>query len=60
MPRKKRIMSKHKITPDFILNLYKHTKTMAEPERKETVDKIKALVKYMGNEISIDLNDLKN
>ena len=60
MPRKKRGMTKQKITPDFILDLYKHTKTMDEQERNETVDKIKDLVKYMGNEISIDLNDIKN
>ena len=60
MPRKKGVMTKHKITPDFILDLYKHTKTMDEPERNKTVDKIKELVKYMGNEISIDLNDIKN
>ena len=53
-------MTKQKITPDFILDLYKHTKTMDEPERNETVDKIKDLVKYMGKEININLNDLKN
>ena len=33
---------------------------MDQPEKGKTVDKIKDLVKYMGNEISIDLNDLKN
>jgi len=60
MPRKGSIKTKHKITPDFILDLYKHTKTMDEPEKKETVDKIKDLVKYMGKKISIDLHDLKN
>jgi hypothetical protein len=60
MPRRKRNMTKHKITPDFILDLYKQTKTMDEPEKNETVDKIKDLVKYMGKEININLNDLKN
>ena len=60
MPRKKPILPKHKITPDLILDLYKHTKTMDQPERDETVDKIKALVKYMGTEINIDINDIKN
>ena len=60
MPRKKTKNIKHKITPDLILDLYKHTKTLSDPEKKETVDKIKDLVKYMGNEIRIDLNDIKN
>ena len=53
-------MTKHKITPDFILDVYKHTKTMDDPEKNETVDKIKDLVKYMGKEININLNDVKN
>ena len=60
MPRKKTKNIKHKITPDLILDLYKHTKTLSDPEKKETVDKIKDLVKYIGNEIRIDLNDIKN
>ena len=57
---KKGTKTKHKITPDFILDLYKHTKTMDELEKNETVDKIKDLVKYMGKKISIDLHDIKN
>ena len=60
MPRKKGVKTKHKITPDLILDLYKRTKTMDQPEKDETVDKIKALVKYMGDEINIDINDIKN
>ena len=51
---------KHKITPDLIIDLYKHTKTLDQPERKQTVDKIKNLVKYLGKQINIDLNDIKN
>jgi hypothetical protein len=60
MPRKKSKKGKHKITSNLILDLYKHTKTLSEPEKVETVDKIKDLVKYIGDEISIDLNDIKN
>ncbi len=60
MPRKKVKKEKHKITPDLILDLYKHTKTLPDLEKKETVDKIKDLIKYMGEEINIDLNDIKN
>ena len=60
MPTKKENPTKHKITPDLILDLYKHTKTMDEPERDKTVDKIKKLIKYMGSKINIDLNDIKN
>ena len=60
MPRKKAKKGKHKITSNLILDLYKHTKTLSEPEKMETVDKIKDLVKYIGDEISIDLNDIKN
>ena len=60
MPRKKAKKVKHKITSNLILDLYKHTKTLPDLEKQETVDKIKDLVKYMGDEISIDLNDIKN
>jgi hypothetical protein len=60
MPRKKTNTPKHKITPNLILDLYKHTKTMDQPERDQTVDKIKALVKYIGDEIKINLDDIKN
>ena len=60
MPRKKVHKTKHKITADFILDLYKHTKTMDQPERTETVDKIKGLIKYIGREINIDLHDIKH
>ena len=47
--------TKHKITPNLILDLYKHTKTMDEPEKTETVDKIKNLVKYIGKEMAVDI-----
>ena len=60
MPRRKAKKGKHKITSNLILDLYKHTKTLSDPEKVETVDKIKDLVKYIGDEISIDLNDIKN
>ena len=60
MPRKKAKKGKHKITSNLILDLYKHSKTLPNPEKVETVDKIKDLVKYIGDEISIDLNDIKN
>lgn len=60
MPRKKSKKQKHTITPDLILDLYKHTETMSEPKKIKTVDKIKKLVKYMGDEISIDIDDIKN
>ena len=60
MSRKKIKSTKHKITPDLILDLYNHTKTLPDSEKKETVDKIKSLIKYMGDEINIDLNDIKN
>ena len=57
---RKRSKMKHEITPDLIIDLYKHTKTLHQPERKQTVDKIKNLVKYIGKQINIDLNDIKN
>ena len=60
MRKKRDVGTKHEITPDFILDLYKRTKTMSDPERVKTVDKIKSLVKYMGDKITIDLNDIKN
>jgi len=60
MSRKKIKNAKHKITPNLILDLYSHTKTLPDSEKKETVDKIKSLIKYMGDEINIDLDDIKN
>ena len=60
MPRKKAKKVKHKITSNLILDLYKHTKTLPDLEKQETVDKIKGLVKYIGDEISINLDDFKN
>ena len=60
MPRKKAKKGKHKITSNLILDLYKHTKTLPDLEREETVDKIKGLIKYIGREINIDLHDIKH
>ena len=60
MPKKKTKKVKCKITSNLILDLYKHTKTLTDPEKTETVDKVKDLVKYIGKEINIDLNDIKN
>ena len=39
MPRKSPVKNKHKITHDFILNLYKETKAMDKAEKKQTVEK---------------------
>ena len=60
MPQQQGNKTKHKITPDLILDLYKHTKTMTGPEKQQTVDKIKKLVKYMGDEITVALNEINN
>lgn len=57
MPRKTSIKNKHKITHDLILDLYKETKTMDKTEKVQTVAKIKELIKYIGEEIVIDLTD---
>ena len=57
MPRKSHTKSKHKITHDFILNLYKETKTMDQTEKEQTVEKIKELIEYIGDEVVVDLSD---
>ena len=57
MPRKVSKENKHKITPDFILSLYKATEKMSVAEKTETVEKIKELIQYMGKEITVDLTD---
>jgi len=57
MPRKVPVKNKHKITHDFILNLYKETKTMDKAEKEQTVEKLKELIKYIGEEIVVDLSD---
>ncbi len=57
MARRIYTTNKHKITHDFILSLYKETKKMSPTEKVETVDKIKDLVKYIGEEIVVDLSD---
>ena len=57
MPRKISGKNKHKITQDFILSLYKETKAMDKAEREQTVEKLKQLIKYIGEEIVVDLTD---
>ena len=57
MPRKAHVKNKHKITHDFILSLYKETKTMDKAEKRQTVEKLKKLIKYVGEEIVVDLSD---
>ena len=57
MPRRPPIKTKHKITHDLILELYKETNKMDEAEKNQTVEKIKELIKYIGKEIVIDLSD---
>ena len=57
MSRKNSGKNKHKITHDFILSLYKETKAMDTAEREQTVEKLKQLIKYIGEEIVVDLSD---
>ena len=57
MPRKPPVKNKHKITHDFILRLYKETKDMNKAEKEQTVEKLKELIKYIGEEIVVDLSD---
>jgi len=57
MPRKSPVKNKHKITHDFILSLYKETKAMDKAEKEQTVEKLKQLIKYIGEEIVVDLSD---
>ena len=57
MPRKSPVKNKHKITHDFILSLYKETKTMDKTEKEQTVEKLRKLIKYIGEEIIVDLTD---
>jgi hypothetical protein len=57
MPRKSHTKNKHKITHDFILNLYKETKTMDKAEKEQTVEKLKELIEYIGEDIVVDLSD---
>tara|TARA_R100000152_G_C6566289_1_gene35259 strand:+ start:63 stop:230 length:168 start_codon:yes stop_codon:yes gene_type:complete len=55
MPRGVKKQTRHKITPDLILQLYKESKNMSEAEREKVVEKLKDLVKYIGKEMVIDL-----
>ena len=57
MLRKISTKNKHKITHDFILNLYKETKSMKKAEKEQTVEKLKELIKFIGEEIVVDLSD---
>ena len=57
MLRKISTKNKHKITHDFILSLYKETKTMDKAEKEQTVEKLKKMIKYIGEEIIVDLTD---
>jgi len=57
MSRNSNIKNKHKITHDFILDLYKETKKMNPAEKLQTVEKLKRLIKYIGEEIIVDLTD---
>ena len=55
MPRGVKKQSRHKITPDLILQLYKESKTMPDTEKIQVLDKLKKLVKYIGKEMVVDL-----
>jgi|TARA_R100000008_G_scaffold86879_1_gene82346 hemerythrin len=55
MPRKSAQLNKHKITHDFILDLYKEAQKMEPTEKQQTVEKLKELIKYIGKEIVVDL-----
>ena len=55
MQRGAKKQTRHKITPDLILQLYKESKTMSEAERKKILDKLKELVKYIGKEMVVDI-----
>ena len=47
------------IGPDVIdvRSLYKETGTMDKAEKEQTVEKLKKLIKYIGEEIVVDLSD---
>lgn len=55
MPRGVKKTTRHKITPDLILQLYKESKTMTEPEKEKVLEKLKDLVKYIGKEMVVDI-----
>ena len=54
MPKKNLTGEKHLITYDFILQIYKESKTMETSEQKKVVEKLKDIVKYVGKEITIN------
>ena len=55
MPRGASKKSRHKITHDLILQLYKESKTMSDTEKQKVVAKLKDLVKYIGKEMVVDI-----
>ena len=57
MSKTTNMKNKHKITHNFILDLYKETKKMNPAEKLQTVEKLKKLIKFIGEEITVDLTD---
>ena len=55
MPRGVKKQSRHKITPDLILQIYKESKSMSEAEKIKLLAKLKELVKYIGKEMVVDI-----
>lgn len=55
MPRGVKKQTRHKITPDFILQIYKESKNMSEAEKIKVLAKLKELVKYIGKEMVVDI-----
>jgi len=45
------------ITPDFILQIYKESKKMEPAEQEKVVDKLKEMIKYMGEEINFEMTN---
>ena len=55
MPRGVKKQTRHIITTDLILQLYKEAKNMPEAEKNKVVEKLKDLVKYIGKEMVVDI-----
>ena len=55
MPRGVKKQTRHKITPDLILQIYKESKNMSEAEKIKVLAKLKELVKYIGKEMVVDI-----
>ncbi len=45
------------ITPDFILQIYKESKKMEPADQEKVVDKLKEMIKYMGEEINFEMTN---